>query len=242
MIKTEIEEAFSKFCFMAAEDIKDEDKDNLQQAFEDYKDSFMLAKKDKELKGIMEAVAKDNKELKDKVASLEENLEQLTSIIKDIKEELKDKNKEMLKLLDGSQKLSNILHQRSPLCKLGLGDDHHEEEFNKPLILFKASTSVQNGETIRRKFQKRKERLPKRRPPQESPHQPKMHLYVTIAEGMNTTRQDVIKGTRLNSTRVCGCPKGMFSSALTFLHLWDFNVFFPCFQTNFNREIIKMNQ
>lgn len=156
MIKIEIEEAFSKFCFMAAEDIKDEDKDNLQQAFEDYKDSFMLAKKDKELKGIMEAVAKDNKELKDKVASLEENLEQLTSIIKDIKEELKDKNKEMLKLLDGSQKLSNILHQRSPLCKLGLGDDHHEEEFDKPLILFKASTSVQNGETHKKEVPKEK--------------------------------------------------------------------------------------
>lgn len=35
MIKTEIEEAFNKFCFLAAEDIKDEDKDDLQQAFED---------------------------------------------------------------------------------------------------------------------------------------------------------------------------------------------------------------
>lgn len=68
---------------MSIKDIEDEDKDDLQQTFEDfYKKSFMMAKKNKGLKGIMEAMTKENKELKGKVASLEEDLEKLTSINK----------------------------------------------------------------------------------------------------------------------------------------------------------------
>lgn len=42
------------------------DKDELQQAFEDfYRDSIILARKDKELKSMMEGMAKENKELSD---------------------------------------------------------------------------------------------------------------------------------------------------------------------------------
>lgn len=64
----EIEEAISEFYFMATEQVEVEDKDELQKAFEDiYKDSIMLVKKNKELKSIMEIMAKENKELKGEV-------------------------------------------------------------------------------------------------------------------------------------------------------------------------------
>lgn len=62
MIKTKKLRTFGEFCFRAIEDVEDEDKDKLQQAFEDlYKDLFMLAKKSKELKDIIEAMTKENK-------------------------------------------------------------------------------------------------------------------------------------------------------------------------------------
>lgn len=90
----EIKEALIEFCFMIEEE-KDEDRDELQQAFEDDKYSIMIVKKNKELKNMMESMANENKELKEKVASMEKDLEQSTSMNKDLKE----KNKEMLKLL-----------------------------------------------------------------------------------------------------------------------------------------------
>lgn len=99
----EIEEALSDFCFMAMEEEEDEDNNDLQQAFEDLnKDSIMLAKKNKELKDMMETMVKEIKKMKDKVASMEKKLEQTTSINKYLLEELKDKNKEMHKLFSGS--------------------------------------------------------------------------------------------------------------------------------------------
>lgn len=92
----ESKEALIEFCFMIEEE-KDEDRDELQQAFEDDKYSIMIVKKNKELKNMMESMANENKELKEKVASMEKDLEQSTSMNKDLKE----KNKEMLKLLCG---------------------------------------------------------------------------------------------------------------------------------------------
>lgn len=56
----EIEEALSDFYFMAMEEEEEEDNNDLQQAFEDlYKDSIMLAKKNKELKDMMETMVKE---------------------------------------------------------------------------------------------------------------------------------------------------------------------------------------
>lgn len=49
----------------------DEENDKLQQTFEDiYHNSIILSKKKKELKGMMEAMAKENNELKEKVACM----------------------------------------------------------------------------------------------------------------------------------------------------------------------------
>lgn len=54
--------AFGEFCFRAIEDVEDEDTDELQHDFEDpYKDSFKLAKKNKGLKDMIEALTKENK-------------------------------------------------------------------------------------------------------------------------------------------------------------------------------------
>lgn len=71
----EIEEELSEFCFMALEEEEDEGKVDLQQTFENlYKDSIMLARKNKELKEMMETMAKENMELRDKVAIIENDL------------------------------------------------------------------------------------------------------------------------------------------------------------------------
>lgn len=48
------------------EEEKDEDRDELQQAFEDDKYSIMIVKKNKELKNMMESMANENKELKER--------------------------------------------------------------------------------------------------------------------------------------------------------------------------------
>lgn len=65
---------------MEIEDVEDEDKHELQQAFEIlYKDSIMLAKKNKDLKDMIEAMTKVNKKLKDKVTGIKD-LEQIASI------------------------------------------------------------------------------------------------------------------------------------------------------------------
>lgn len=62
-------------------------------------------------------MAKENKELRDKMAKMEKDFEQTISINKNLEEKLKNKNKEMLKLLGGFEKLlSMLLHQNSPLC------------------------------------------------------------------------------------------------------------------------------
>lgn len=50
---------------------------------------------------MIEGMTKENKKLKDKVASMED-LEQSTSINKDLKETLKEKDKELPKRLRGS--------------------------------------------------------------------------------------------------------------------------------------------
>lgn len=69
---------------------------------------------------------KGNKVFIDKVDSIETDLKETNSINKDLKDELKTNNKEMLMLVGGSQNLSNMLvHQRSPICKFGLGGDHY---------------------------------------------------------------------------------------------------------------------
>lgn len=61
----------------------------------------MLAKKNKELNSMMESMAKENKVLKDQVASTDQGTEQSTSINKDLKEELKEKDRVFLMLLGG---------------------------------------------------------------------------------------------------------------------------------------------
>lgn len=100
--------------------VEDEDRDELQQDFEDlYKDSITLAKKNKELKDVMEAMAKENQTLMNKMANMEKDIEQPTSINKDLEEELNEKNMELLKLLCGSQKLSTmLLYQNNPFTSL----------------------------------------------------------------------------------------------------------------------------
>lgn len=66
---------------------------------------------------------------------------QSISINDDLKMELKEKDKEMLKLLVGSQKLSYmLLNQKSSLFKLRLGGEHHQGDFNKPPSFVKASS------------------------------------------------------------------------------------------------------
>lgn len=123
-----MEKTLSEFCFMDIENDKNiEENNKLQQAFEDfYHESITLAKKNKEMKNMIEAMAQENKELKEKVANLKKDLSQSISINKELKLELKENVKEMIKLLGGTQKLSNILlNQKSFLCKLGLGGEHH---------------------------------------------------------------------------------------------------------------------
>lgn len=47
------------------------------------------------------------------------------------------------RMLGGSQMLTNILlHQKTPLFKLGLGGYNHDDEFNKSLNFIKASISL----------------------------------------------------------------------------------------------------
>lgn len=76
----DIEGVLSEFCFVEIEDVEDEDKYELQQAFEGlYKDSIMLAKKNKELKDMIKTMTKVNKKLKDKVTIIKD-LEQIASI------------------------------------------------------------------------------------------------------------------------------------------------------------------
>lgn len=61
---------------MAIEEEGDEEKDDIQQAFEDlYKDLIILSKKNKEPKDMMESIGKENKKLEDKVASMVKDLE-----------------------------------------------------------------------------------------------------------------------------------------------------------------------
>lgn len=50
---------------------------------------------------MMESMAKENKVLKDQVASTDQGIEQSTSINKDLKAELKEKDKVFLMLLGG---------------------------------------------------------------------------------------------------------------------------------------------
>lgn len=72
----EIEETLNEFFFMAIEEERDEEKDDIQQAFEDlYKDLIILSKKNKEPKDMMESIGKENKKLEDKVASMVKDLE-----------------------------------------------------------------------------------------------------------------------------------------------------------------------
>lgn len=69
--------------------------------------------------------------------------------------ELKEKDKEMLKLLGGSQKLTNmLLNQKSSLFKLGLGGEHHQGDFNKLPAFVKASsiTSTQKEKDTPKKL------------------------------------------------------------------------------------------
>lgn len=89
----------------------------------------------------MEDMAKENKKLKGKVASIEKDLDRSISI--DLKMELKDKDKELLNLLRGFQKLSNMLfNQKSPLFNIWLSGEHHQGEFNKPLAFVQASFAI----------------------------------------------------------------------------------------------------
>lgn len=86
----------------------------------------------------MEDMAKENK-LKGKVASIKKDLDRSISI--DLKMELKDK--ELLNLLRGFQKLSNMLfNQKSPLFNIWLSGEHHQGEFNKPLAFVQASFAI----------------------------------------------------------------------------------------------------
>lgn len=158
MKQKEIEEALSEFCIVVTEEVLDEDKDELQQAFEDLsRDSTMLAKKNKELNNMMETMAKENKELKDIVASMEMNREESISINNDFKAELKGKDKELLKLLGGSRKLSNmLLHPKCPICMLGLGGYYHQREFNKLFTFAKASTSTHKEKILKKVVSKLK--------------------------------------------------------------------------------------
>lgn len=56
----------------------------------------------------------------------------------------KEKYRELLKLLGGFQKLSNILfNQMCPLCKHGLGGEHHQGKLINQLHLFKLLLQLQ---------------------------------------------------------------------------------------------------
>lgn len=104
----------------------------------------------------------------------------------------------MLKLFGGSQKLSNmLLHQKGPLCSLGLGGEHHRGEFNKTLTFVKASTSRHKGSYTQEGAFEIEERLTRKKP-QQAKSYPRMHQLFTIVEDMGTTRQDYIKGIKLN--------------------------------------------
>lgn len=122
----------------------------------------------------------------------------------------------MLKLLGGLQNLSNmLLRQENPLCNLGLHDDHHQGEFNKPLTFVKASTSTQKEAILKKEVPKMKmEKGSIRKPPQ-----PRKHQLAIIVENMDTIRQDGIKGIKLTLVWVCGFQKDMFSKVDTLLHL-----------------------
>lgn len=70
----------------------------------------------------------------------------------------------MLKLLSESKKRSNmLLHQKSPLCNIELGGDHHQGEFNKPLIFIKTSTSTQEDVAQKKEVPKSKVKAGKER-------------------------------------------------------------------------------
>lgn len=71
------EDSLSEFCFMAMENGEEvQENDELQQAFEDlHHESITVAKKNKEMKIMLETMAKETNEQKEKVAGMEENLE-----------------------------------------------------------------------------------------------------------------------------------------------------------------------
>lgn len=86
------EDSLSEFCFMAMENGEEvEENDELQQAFEDLRhESITLANKNKEMKIMMEKMAKETNEQKKKVASMEKNLDQSIFINKELNFQLKE--------------------------------------------------------------------------------------------------------------------------------------------------------
>lgn len=83
-----------------------------------------------------------NEGLKDKVTNHKQNIEELISTNKELALHLEEKSDELHKMLDASQKLSNMLiMHKSPLCKLGLGRDNCWGNFNKFNTFVKAYIS-----------------------------------------------------------------------------------------------------
>lgn len=110
--------------------------DDLQKVFEKlYMGSILIAKKNKELKIKLEVITNENEQLQEANTNLEHKLAQSRDQCKELQQLFKAREENVGKLIDGSQKLSNmLLSQKSRSCKLGLGGYNHKGEYNKPLV------------------------------------------------------------------------------------------------------------
>lgn len=105
-----------------------------------------MAKKNNELREQIEAIKNEKKALEEMLKCKKIELKHSKAKEEKLQDQLASKGRDFNMLVEGSCKLFNILLQnKRSLCKLGLGGDNHNGEFNKSLKIVKASIQLSEG-------------------------------------------------------------------------------------------------